>query len=97
MNRQDVNIHPISNEENAQMVSMYNWAATCPMIQKMSMYTFKQRSHKDKVTRLWYQLESIIMTPKGEWKTIQEKGRTLTEAMQNWSSVWQEKSVLWST
>jgi len=75
------------------MTGMFNWSANVPSIQKMSMYTFKQYSRKDKMTRLWYEIETLIWTEKGEWKSMMEKGETLTEAMANWSKKWQQLSL----
>ena len=78
-------------EESAQMAAMFNWSSTVPMIQKMEVYTFKQHSPKDKKIRLWYEVTALI-NKDNQWKSIMEKGRTLTEAMKAWSEKWQEMS-----
>ena len=87
---QNVELHepqPISLDEAAQMGQMYNWAATVKSFQFLSLKIFKQYNQKDKMLRLWYEIEALEMLPDKHRQT-RGKGQTLSEAMTNFSADW---------
>jgi len=84
VNSKKIILNEITDEESAQFSGMMNWASTDDKINRMEVQTFKQYNKATKEYTVIYRIGSQDWY-KDNWLLIEGEGRTLTEAMKNYT------------